>query len=744
MHLPKQGLSGSASQGAGVGSAPPMYIAVATWLARLLAAEGRAWAAALRLPVLYILLAALLGGVLLAVQVPLHYSIDVGIEEGYGGDLPHLSNFNTAERDEHGSYRWTRDQARMTLPGLGWRPVTLQLDFFPVSAQVLELGPQAINLWVEDELLASLPVRQAGAHYSLRIPERLMHSGTLDVLIRTHTFVPPDPDDPRSLGTPLDRVSVRAGWGFAIAPDVGAFSMWLLATVLVWGTLLRALAPVPRAPRWAAVFLGVGVALVVLSSFLDPPRWAFGAQPALVVAALSYLLVLVLRPSLAALATWLDIDMPLGPRTLGWLLLIIVLAFGMRYGGRLYPRSMHGDIGFHTNRFNEVARGQVYLISRNRGVNFPYPPGPYLALAPLTLLKPDPPALLQLGAALLEGLSAILIYSIVARTGRVCQQWQQSHGRRAPPALADRPTNRDPPYTRTALLAAALYVFTAAGFMTTWWSFDTHIYTQFFTLLLLTALVEIGLRRVHPPAGTPGDVRDSTGHWLAIAGVLLLLVSLVYLGHFGFFINTALLGGLVLLLVFPLAWRGVVAAQRLWKPLLLAGVGALLLALLFFYSAYLGLFLEQARIAADSGLTGLADRAPVPRWYLWQVLWQAGMVQHFGFFPLLLAPIGLWYLPRLGRPALVLVALMSGSLLVSSVFAVLPFITQSTQSTRWLMFSAWAIAIGAAFAVRLLWRASYGRSGRLVVIAMGCFVVWNTLFFWVGPMLWRIRPPEPF
>jgi hypothetical protein len=85
---------------------------------------------------------------------------------------------------------------------------------------------------------------------------------------------------------------------------------------------------------------------------------------------------------------------------------------------------------------------------------------------------------------------------------------------------------------------------------------------------------------------------------------------------------------------------------------------------------------------------------------------------------------------------------MACSVLVSSCFAVLPFITLSTQSTRWLTFSAWAIAIAAALAWQVLWRS--GRAGRVVVLAMGGFVVWNTVVFWVGPMLWRIRPPEPF
>jgi hypothetical protein len=703
------------------------------WLAGALAAEAHTWRRVLGWPVLYGVLGVLLLGFVLVAHLPLSYSIDVGIEEGYGGDLPHLRGFNTAERDEHGTYRWTRDKARITIPGLGQRGVNLRLDFFPIGPEAIAQGPQEINLWIGDEQLASLPVQRAGASYWLRVPESLMQGGTLDITIRTHTFVPANPDDPRSLGTPLDRITVEApGGGFFTAPDWGAVLLWLGAALLLWATVLRALEAVPGARWWALGFVGVPGALLLVASLLDPARWAFGAQPALVTVLWGYLLVLLLRPAFAALAARLDI--PLDARTLGWLLLIVVLAFGLRYGGRLYPRSMHGDMGVHTNRFNEVTQGHVFLLSRNRGVDFPYPPGPYVALAPLTLLRPDPPYLLQLGAALVEGLSAALIYGIVVRAGKACADWR---AQAYPAALHAGAPPESVDYTRTALLAASIYVFTAAGFMTTWWSFDTHIYTQFLTLLLLAAVNHVSLNRVLYGGAVRGMLRPT-----ALTLVLFVLCALVFLGHFGFFINTVLLGALMLLLIWPAAWRKAGWARSLGGPLTLAGVGAGVVAFLLFYSYYIALFVAQAQVAADGGLTELANRPPVERSYLWQVLWDAGFVQHFGFFPLLLAPLGVWLLARWGRPAQVTAALIGGSFVVSTVFAVLPFLTLSTQSTRWLMFSAWGVAIGAALVVRRLWRA--GAAGRLAVVAMAGFVLWNTVVLWLGPMLWRIRPPEPF
>jgi hypothetical protein len=287
--------------------------------------------------------------------------------------------------------------------------------------------------------------------------------------------------------------------------------------------------------------------------------------------------------------------------------------------------------------------------------------------------------------------------------------------------------------------------------MTTWWSFSTHIFSQFFTLLLVTGTMVLWANlklRV-----TSDEVRVTKyglhkGFILHTSSIILLL-TLVFLGHFGFFINTALLFGGALALTWLAHWRGAGWARRLRWPLSLAYAGALLFALAFFYSAYVPIFLEQARVAADGGLSAVAQRAPVTRAMLWAGLWEAGLVQHFGFFPLLLALGSLWLLPRwkphddnLPANRWLLFWLMLGTFGVSATFATVPFITLATNSTRWLMFSAWAVAVGAALVTHWLWQR--GRAGRLVVLLMGGYMLWLTALTWLGPMLWRIRPPEPF
>jgi hypothetical protein len=666
------------------------------------------------------LLLLLVVGLLVAANLPLSYPIDVGVGAGYGSDLPMLRHFNTPERDEHGTYRWTQDGAQILLPGLGHRPVVIQFDFNPISPQVAATGPQHIDLSANGNPFVVLPVSQEGRQHHLLLPP--LHGGDLALTFHTATFTPPD--DPRTLGTPLASVkvrSVRSGWDSSLltAPSWGAVGMWGLAVLLLWGTVLLALKHERGVLRWS-LWLLAGVAfLVVLAACLDLPRWAFGALPALAATASSGVLVVVLRPLLPALAARLGVV--LNARTCGWLLLIMAVAFGVRLGGRLYPWSMWGDVGFHANRFiDTIGVGKVYLLSAHRGIDNPYPPGPYFTVAPLLLLLPDLRLLLQVVAALADAWGAALVYVVTVR------------------GLHASPGPRPGRLQTTALLAAACYVFTAAGLMLTWWSFDTHIYTQCATLVLVTALILVGTDP--PPSSAPPHL--SPASWSLVLGVLM---TGVFLGHMSFLINTILTGGLLLGLTWLAAWRGNSRARTLRWPLTLAALGAGGVAGFLFYQVYFWLFIPQIRTLVAGGVRGVSERDPTPPDLLWQVLWEAGLIQHFGFFPLLLIPLGLWVLWRGGRasePRRVLLAVMGCTLLVSAGFALLPFLTLSTIVTRWLTFAAWAVSIGAALAFRVIWRS--GQAGQLVGLAMAGFVVWNTVIFWFEPMVWRIRPPEPF
>ena len=149
---------------------------------------------------------------------------------------------------------------------------------------------------------------------------------------------------------------------------------------------------------------------------------------------------------------------------------------------------------------------------------------------------------------------------------------------------------------------------------------------------------------------------------------------------------------------------------------------------------------------------------------------EPGLRMHFGFFPVPLALCGLALLwrrttndeaARLGArdlglgtahesqvpspkpqgpsPTLVLVV---GTFAVALLFGSLPFITRAALSTRWLMFSAWAIAVAGALGLAQLWRRGLG--ARVISIAMALYVGWLTIALWVAALALRQPPIEPF
>ncbi|HMP40927.1 MAG TPA: hypothetical protein PKA05_11140, partial [Roseiflexaceae bacterium] len=390
--------------------------------------------------------------------------------------------------------------------------------------------------------------------------------------------------------------------------------------------------------------------------------------------------------------------------------LIALIVFGMRFGGKLYPDAMPGDIGFHANRYTEVVYGRPLLLSRNRGVDFPYPSALYLLIAPLATIEPDVRLMLRLSSALLDALSPFLVYTIAAALIGQGGRWP--------------------------LAAAALYSLSGALTMTSWWNFSTHIFTQFAHLLLLATLV------LAWPQLVAGQIRRHT----AVAA-LLFLQSLVYLGHFGFWINMSLLGGFGLLL---LAWHARRARQYrgLLATLLLSFTLAELIATGLFYSSYLALFTAQAQIAADGGLSGLAAREPVAATLLWETLWDAGLRMHFGFFPVPLALGGMLIAVlqlrryRIEQRQVLIGILLAGTMLVAGIFALLPFVTGAALTTRWLMFAAWAVAVGAVASGARIWQA--GQAGRVLLLAAAAYALAITAAMWLAALAWRVRPPEPF
>lgn len=435
--------------------------------------------------------------------------------------------------------------------------------------------------------------------------------------------------------------------------------------------------------------------LLPAAALISAPRFGFTGSWIVPVGLMSLALGALTAWRLPPLLRRLDV-LP-GDSILSWLMLLIVLSFALKYGGRLYPESMPGDIQLHVNRYGGALGGQIYLAAQHRGLPFPFPPGLYVLLAPLTLLGIDIRDLFQLTAGLFEAAGVLLVYLLVVRTGRTA-----AHG----------------------LAAAAIYALTAVGFMTTWFSFQTQTAAQLFQVALMYVLAA---RWPHY-----GD------RWTW--GLLVMLMVQVFLGHIGQFLNSVLLG----MLVIPAMWlRARTAEERAgvgW--LLAAGIAACAFVGLFYYSAFLQLILEQVAGVASGGLNEVTGKQPIPPMRTLEVLWDGGLITHYGLFPVLLAVPGAALIAARRARSPMLPALLLGTFAVTVSQAVLPLVTLSSISTRYLSYAAWAVAVAGGLGWLHLRRR--GTAARAAALAMALYVAWITAIVFVDAMFLRRPPIEPF
>jgi hypothetical protein len=635
---------------------------------------------------------------LLCAQAPLRYDFEVGRGTGPESDLPFMQGFHPAERLENRQlFRWSKAQeAAIVLPGVGRRGAILDLDIVSHRAQWDKAAPPTV-VTMQSGISAPLAfqLRLEGARYLVYLPPAAVDDGALNLSLRTDTWHKPG-DSRDELGVALGRrVRLATTSGWLVLPDFELLWAWPLCLALLWAGL-RVLRFAPRTAALLLVPLALGIPPLLL---LDAPRLGFGSAWAIQFGLISLLAAVVCAWAVPPLLNRVEAAVP--PAFLPWLLLLVGVSFALKYGGRLYPDSMPGDLQLHVNRYSKTVMGEVFIPAQHRGLPFPFPTGPYLLLAPLTLLGLDVRFLLQSTAGLFEAVTVLLLYLIGAR-------------------VVGSP--------RLGLLAGAIYAITSAGFMTTWFAFETQVAAQWFSIALVALLA---LAWPH--------YDDRRVWWL-----LVLLLLQVFLGHIGLFINVTLLGALAV----PLLWlharndQGRRAAGRL----LLAGIVAVAFAMLFFYSAFAQLIVEQISGVAAGGLNSATGRNPIPRATTLWVTWDGGLIQHFGFFPVLLTIPGLVLLAaghhRASQRGPALQILLWMTLVVSVGQAILPLITLSSITTRWLMFSAWAIAVAGALGLAQLWRR--GRGARTITVAMALYVGWLTIIMFVEALALRKPPIEPF
>lgn len=641
----------------------------------------------------------------IASQSNFYKMISLGSDDGNDRANAFTFDFYAPEQQGENEFRWSKEYGRLVFPGVGAQSVGLEFDLLAHRGQFIEPErPTELTLKINDNDL-SFALRPERANYHILVPESWMQSGDLDLIVHSEPWQITG-DSRNQLGVAIGEVSLSGLGAFgARMPYWPVLASWLLVLVCAW--------PMGRwlgfGPKILFVLLLPLVLVPVLATIFVPAYLGLGNRALLVGCAWGLLFTLLLQHFLPKLFRALAIEP--NPVYLRWLILIMVASFVLKYGGRLYPDSMYGDLNLHWHRFLRTVSGSVYIMAAHRGLPFPFPSGMYVALAPLTLTGIPTWVIFEFLMAILEATTPLLIALLGAR------------------ALGS---------LRIGVIGGGLYAIMAGGYMTTWFAFETHLFTQWATLLLWTILVFCW-----PQAGKTSPL-DRPLIW----SILILVQCWVYLGHTGFFLNNVTLIAMAVPVLLFVCWQ---TPQRR-NALQVAGVfvaGGLTAAAIY-YSAFFGLIWEQVTGVASVGLLEVTGRRPVTAAESWRHLWEDGILIHYGFFPfpLAIASVCVWLLSRrqerFGGLNLrsVLIGLVILTFLTSLSQAILPFITRSTLTTRFLMFSIWAVSLAAAPMFARIWR--YGLAGKIVVLQMGAFILWGTIVMWSNALALNVAPPEPF
>lgn len=630
--------------------------------------------------------------------------LNIGVAEGMNNDTPFLRGFHDPESVAATSvrYRWTTPNAALYFRNAPQRAYLLTL--YQINGNPAQVGLAAAD--------TSLPLSSG------RVLRMLLPPTDADLNVTLKATQPLTPaGDPRQLGVALQGGTLQT---------LGAGALPPLLPLLAWsGALLTLTLTVVWLGGSVGEMLLLGAVLgtgTVMATWVAPLRvgYAAGAIGQTTLYGLGF--ALVARWLFPHIVGWVQPDperkhaaLQLDPRALRWLVLAATLVWSLKLGGRLVPGTMPGDIGFHRNRVWAQQVGNLFNPSLHRGVPFPYPPALYALLAPLTTTGYSPEWLLQMAAAACEALALPFIFGLV---------W---HVRRS---------------ERAGLFAAILYGIFPATFMTVAWSFNSHIFAQFVTLVWSVLLIRCW-----------GRWHERRCWWLITGGLTLISLS-----HFGFYINSSLLAALLVsglwfsqkrYLRSKLARRSLsidsatsLVAPRQWLALGVSLLATQLIVWVGYYSAFFDLFVNQGRAVSAGGMDAVNNSAPLSRAaLLWDIL-SSGFWKHYVLLPLVLAPFGWWLLWRADARSRSAALVLGATFAVSLALGSLPILTAVPLTTRWLMFSAWALAACSGIALDYIWTRT--RTGRWLALASTMIVAAYGISLWLQAVIYRIRPPEPF
>ncbi len=490
-----------------------------------------------------------------------------------GAPDPQVGTFAEVELAPARTYRWTRDESRVLLPGLGRGP--WQLDLALVTAHP-HAQPVDASVLINGALLAHLPDMPEMRRVSLLVPEHMTSGGDMEIALQANTYT-----DPRPLGIFLSHLAVApldssgAGswlppWGVMLSSLVLALALYANLALLTTSQRQQA---VSRAAQHWRLWLAALAALAVLAGV----AWALAVAryptsfmlPGLAgLAVWSLVLLLALRP-LLRWAFGSQTAVSGGPISfVNALLLIFFVSYWIKAAGMLYPYFIGIDVHWHMERVRWILNGALPTLygtesplnestmpvaewGENKPV-IPYSPYFHMSATVLALLPWPLEFSANMTHALLDS-SKILLIALLACGAGLSR--------------------------RAALLAALLYAVLPINYLLLSWG-NMPTTSGLFWAFSLTTFAVIAWSKLGRP-----------GHFVALT--TLLLGSLLVYTVAGVFTG-------VFLFCFTLAlW---VAAKRSrqsagvlggLRPLWLATLAALALALLIYYGQYIPPIINQ-------------------------------------------------------------------------------------------------------------------------------------------------------
>ncbi len=661
-----------------------------------LAGEGRAlWAGLGDIFLAGLLLLTLLLAAL-AFQANAPFVLPVGRQPP---DLVYLEGVYDVEEGEGRTFRWTREEAVLRVPGLGRGPYRLDLE---LAAPRFSPGPAPrLRLVVGPSTLLDAPVGPAGQVYSLLLPPEALPAGNLELLLRSEAFTPTG--DPRVLGVVLRQVELRPAGG-PVWPAPGVL-LWSGLAVLLVVLLARRLGW----SRWVALAGGAGAMLALAAGLAwGRPLLVPGLPYISLGLACAWGAVVVFERPMHRLFSWGGAELGRRPERLLWTVAAFFLA--VRLAGVLHPALETWDLCFHYHRLESVLRGQLFftIVSGEwRSQETLYLPSLYLLLAPVWAFFGGRLVPLKVAEVLLDSSAAVLTaYAAHRLLGR---------GAAAP-------------------LAALFYLALPYSYLIFSWGIVSNAWGQGLMVAFLALLVS--------PAGR----LQRRSSWLG--AVLLLLLAA--LSHPGAVQLAGLLLAALLLAALPAPLRALPRpAVGRW---LLAGLLAVALAVALYYSYFAATMwrsLQQmgqganAEQPAHGGIlirgqvldAGLGLRAvEVTSWPeavvagAQELAAEARAYFHTG--PLLLAAAALVGLALERRP--LALRLLGLALWIALAYAVLGLATN--LYVRYMYFLLPFVALGAAWWLERLGRRSW--AGRATGALIGAALALSGLGFWVQHVLY--------